>query len=260
MKPESWSKERARSFLDQDTVKAYRLRAPYPDETFRILRELIKDEPRHVLDVGCGTGAVARNILNFVDRVDALDPSAAMIEEGKKMPRGDSPKICWILGNAEDVELNPPYAQIVAAMSIHWLDWNVVMERFGRMLTPEGYFVIIYNSFGSLPWEEELRALRRRTRGYEYPRPTGAAGELEKAGLFTICGERETAPVIFRQKIEDYIEQFHSRSDMARVKMGTKAAAEFDKNLRELLTRYVSNDTMELKVHAQITWGKPVYS
>ncbi len=258
MKPDAWSKERAESFLDQDAVKAYRFRAPYPEETFQILHELLKDEPRHVLDVGCGTGAVARNILDFVDCVDALDPSAAMIEEGKKMLGGDSPKIRWILGRAEDADLNPPYAQIVAAMSIHWFDWNVVMKRFGNMLTPNGYLVILYNSFGSLPWEGELRELRHQTRGYEYPRPTIAAGELEKQGLFTICGEKKTAPMIFKQKIDGYIEQFHSRSDMARVKMGSAAADKFDSELRELLSHYIKGDTLRMEVHAQIVWGRPL--
>ncbi len=257
MKHESWSKERAESFLDRDAVKAYRHRAPYPDETFEILRELIKDEPRHVLDVGCGTGAVARNILDFVDCVDALDPSSAMIEEGKMMPGGNSPRIRWILGNAEDAVLDPPYAQIVAAMSIHWLDWNVVMPRFASTLTPNGYLAIIYNSFGTLPWEEDLRTLRRRTRGYEYPRPTTAPAELVKAGLFEICGEKKTAPEIFRQKVDDYIEQFHSRSDMARVKMGETAADEFDDELRSLLSRHVEGDMLQMEVRAQITWGRP---
>lgn len=258
MKPESWSQERAQSFLDKGTVKAYRLRAPYPEETFRVITELIEDEPRHVLDVGCGTGAVARNISRLVERVDALDPSVEMIEEGRRMPEGSNPKIRWIVGKAEDAELYPPYAQIVAAMSIHWLDWNVVMPRFASMLAPNGYLTIIYNSFGSLPWEEELKALRRRTRKYEYPRPTIAAAELVKAGLFEIHGEKKTAPEIFRQSVDDYIEQFHSRSDMARVKMGEAAADEFDNELRSLLSRHVRGNMLQMEVRAQITWGRPL--
>jgi hypothetical protein len=41
-------------FQDQSVVDRYHLRPTYPPETFTILGELIVDEPRAVLDVGCG--------------------------------------------------------------------------------------------------------------------------------------------------------------------------------------------------------------
>jgi len=44
-----------------------------------------------VLDIGCGTGFIARELADRVTHVDALDISPAMIEQGKRLPRGDAP-------------------------------------------------------------------------------------------------------------------------------------------------------------------------
>ena len=53
---------------------------------------MIADHPRTVLDLGCGTGYLARPLAPLVDRVDAIDISAAMIEEGKRLLGSDHPQ------------------------------------------------------------------------------------------------------------------------------------------------------------------------
>lgn len=89
---------------------------------FNVLVGLIAGEPRTVLDLGCGTGFIARPLAPRVDRVDAIDVSEAMIEEGKRLPGGDHPHLQWIVGRAEDVALHPPYALITAGDSLHWME------------------------------------------------------------------------------------------------------------------------------------------
>ncbi|HEY8862497.1 MAG TPA: class I SAM-dependent methyltransferase, partial [Candidatus Limnocylindria bacterium] len=93
-------------FRDTDVARAYRQRAPYPEETFAILESLLVD-PRTVLDAGAGTGALARRMLRFAKRVDAVDPSEAMIQEGRQLPGGTDPRLAWIKGTAEDAPLDP---------------------------------------------------------------------------------------------------------------------------------------------------------
>jgi len=259
-KPDIWDPRRAESFKDEDTVKAYRFRAPYPAETFQILSGLIADSARTVLDAGCGTGEIARNLIDLVDRVDAVDFSLPMIESGKKLPHGTHSNLNWICGKAEDATLNPPYSLITAGHSLHWLDWEVVMPRFAEMLIPNGCLAIVGNVFSPPVWEKELRALKVKYGGYSFLKPFDLGKELEKAGLFKRNGERETAPVIYSNSRDAYVEHFHSRSDMARITMGEEAAAGFDNDLRELLAEYVEGDTVEITLHARITWGKPVCS
>lgn len=64
-------------------------RAPFPPGVFSLLLELMADIPlRTVLDLGCGCGEIARELVPIVDRVDAIDFSAAMVSAGQRLPSG----------------------------------------------------------------------------------------------------------------------------------------------------------------------------
>jgi SAM-dependent methyltransferase len=86
----------AAQFQDAAVVAAYPTRPPYPPEVFEILAGLITIEPRVVLDVGCGTGDVARRLAPLVARVDAMDVSWRMIARGRTLLAGDAPNLRWI--------------------------------------------------------------------------------------------------------------------------------------------------------------------
>src|SRR5258708_38825403 len=120
-KPERFGTAYAEAFKDQRVVDFYRYRPPYPAEVFDILVALISDEPRSVLDVGAGSGDIARHLVGFVERVDAVDFSQNMIQNGKLLPNGDAPHLHWIYCKAEEVPLSPPYALITAETSNPWL-------------------------------------------------------------------------------------------------------------------------------------------
>ncbi|MGH2599050.1 MAG: class I SAM-dependent methyltransferase [Dehalococcoidia bacterium] len=98
----------ATAFHDPDVVAAYRHRPPYPEEVFAILTDLIAVAPRRVLDVGCGSGEIARALAGRVEHVDAVDVSPAMIETGKHLPGGNDPRLWRRCGAVEDTPLDPP--------------------------------------------------------------------------------------------------------------------------------------------------------
>ena len=52
--------------------------APYPKSD--ILRELSPGRLQPLLDLGCGTGATARELAPLAAKVDTLDLSSAMIQ------------------------------------------------------------------------------------------------------------------------------------------------------------------------------------
>lgn len=110
----------AEVFADVDVARTYRFREPYPAEIFTILEGLVR-EPRVILDIGAGSGALAREIVRFATRVDAIDPSAALIAEGRRLPHGDDQKLRWVSGTSEEAALNGPYGLITAGASIHWI-------------------------------------------------------------------------------------------------------------------------------------------
>ena len=72
-------------FADREVARLYRHRAPYPDELPTILNGLTV-APRRILDVGAGTGALARPMVAVPARVEAVDPPAARNRERRPRP------------------------------------------------------------------------------------------------------------------------------------------------------------------------------
>lgn len=256
-KPEYFGTYYAEAFKHHAVVDAYRYRPPYPKEVFDVLSHLMTDEPRTLLDVGAGSGDVARHCFMFAERIDAVDFSQSMIEQGKRLPNGNHPHLHWVYGKIEEVPLTPPYSLITAGSSIHWTQWSLAFPRFRRMLSPHGYLALLHRGILPMPWDEELRNLRvhfstRHDRGSAHVLP-----DLEAGGFFLKKGQKETAPVPFVQSLDDFIEGLHSRSGLAKERMGQDKAAAFDQQVRELILPYCEKGMLSLRVVGTVTWGIP---
>jgi ubiquinone/menaquinone biosynthesis C-methylase UbiE len=248
---------RVERFQDQSVVDRYHLRSTYPPETFTILNELIVDEPRVVLDVGCGTGNVARPLAEYVDRIDAVDLSLPMLERANTLPGGDSPKIRWRHGRTEDVELEPPYALVTAGESLHWMEWDVVLPRLARILTEHGVVAILHVEEQPVPWHEGYRQIEQRFTNNPAYEPFDWITELEKERLFQKLDTRETAPVSVTQAVEDYIAAKHARSILSLDTMTAEKATQFDTEMQALLLPFAQDGLLTFSVIGGIIWGKP---
>ena len=247
----------AERFQDQSVVDRYHLRPAYPPETFTILNKLIVDEPRAVLDVGCGTGNVARPLTEYVEHIDAVDLSLPMLERARALPGGYSPKVRWLHGRAEDVELEPPYALVTAGESLHWMEWDVVLPRFAQLLMPHGVLAIVHIVDQPVPWREGYFQIEQRFTNNPSYVPFDWIVELEKYGLFQKLGERETASVEVSQTVEDYIAAKHARSILSLDTMTTEQATQFDTEMQTLLLPYALDGLLTFSVVGGISWGKP---
>jgi SAM-dependent methyltransferase len=256
-KPEDFGIHYAEEFKSQQVVDAYRNRPPYPSEVFDILSRLITDEPRAVLDVGAGSGDLARHLVDFVERVDAVDFSQNMLARGKQLPNGNHPHLNWMYGRVEEVPLTPPYALITAGSSIHWTDWPVAFPRFRSLLTSNGHLALIYRRTLPMPWDDDLRKLHALFSTRRGSRSSKVAQELEIRGFFHPQGQTETAPIPFLQSIDDFIEGLHSRSSFSRQRMGSQLATDFDQQVRTILAPYAQNGMLSLRVIGTVTWGTP---
>ncbi|SRR5579859_6447745 len=257
-RPESHGERFVVRFQDQSVVDRYHLRPTYPPEIFAILNELIIDEPRTVLDVGCGTGNVARPLAEYVEHVDAVDMSFPMLARARTLPGGDSAKIHWLHGRAEDVELQPPYTLITAGESLHWMDWGVVLPRFAQLLTPHGVLAVVYIPDQPVPWREGYRQIVRRFTNNPTYVPIDMFAEWEKYQLFQKLGERKTAPVSMRQSVEDYIAAQHARSNLSLDSMTAEQAEQFHTEMQALLAPFAQDGLLTFSIVAGITWGKPL--
>ena len=257
-RPESHGEQYAVRFQHQSVVDRYHLRPTYPPETFAMLVDLIVDQPRVVLDVGCGTGNIARPLAEFVEHVDAVDWSLPMLERARHLPGGNSGKIRWLQGRAEEVEVQPPYALITAGESLHWMDWGVVLPRFARLLTANGVLVVLYFVDQPVPWHEgEIQIVRRSTTNPNYV-PIDLFAYFEQYGLLRKLGEQQTAPVPVQQTVVDYIAAQHARSSLSLEAMTDEHAAEFDSEMRTLLEPFAEDGLLSFSIVGGMTWGKPL--
>ena len=255
-KPKQYRPEYAEAFKYRSVAEAYRYRPPYPAEVFDILARLVTKEPRRVLDVGCGTGNIARHLVEHVGWVDAVDFSQNMIERGRQLPHGDHPRLRWLHGRIEDVVLEPSYALVTAGESLHWMDWNVVLPRFRELLVPEGYLAIVDVRTTPDPWSTlgTLIESYRTDGGYQ---PYNMVEELQRHGLLTEVHIQNTASVPFVQSIDEFIESYHSRSGFSRERMGAARAEAFDQEARSHLMNRYHDGIISLQTVGHIVWGVP---
>lgn len=257
-KPEHLNPKFAEHFTDTSVVEAYRLRPPYPPEAFDILASLMRGNSRRILDAGCGSGKLALGMLDYCENVDAVDFSAAMIEEGGRAERGGDAKINWICAPAETAPLSGPYSLIICGQSLPWMDWGVVMPRFADALEDRAFLAYSSIEFEPYEWESELAPLRRKYSLHPRVEEFDFLAELAGRGLFEFVGETRTAPVVFSQAVADYIESFHSAAGFSRERMSAAAAAEFDRAVGALVEKHGGGDRLETGIRAHIVWGYPL--
>jgi SAM-dependent methyltransferase len=248
------------SWGNRAVAASYRHRPSYPPQTFDLLAELITDDAPAVLDLGCGTGFITRPLAQRVQRVDAVDISAAMIEEGKRLPGGDHPGITWIVGRAEDVTLRPPYALVTTGDSLHWMQWGVVLPRLADALSAAGWLAIL-SADGTLVTEDPAvqQGILDLTERYStYSRPgVRLLDELERQGLFREEGRTETEATVLSQSVDEYVEAFHARVSLSWGRMTLDDAATFDASLKQLILDRVGDPVLQ-SVRASVAWGKPL--
>ncbi len=249
--------ELGRVFGDSEVASLYRHRPPYPSAVFDILARLVV-EPRRVLDAGAGTGALARGMLGFAARVDAVDPSAAMIAEGQRLPGGDDPRIRWLLGRAEDAPLDPPYGLITCGASLHWMDLDVVLPRFRALLAP-GARLAIVDTENEHPRaevrEDVLAVIRAYSPLKDHLGTKDLIDRLVSEGRLRIEGQVRTAPIPFEQSVDDFMRFLGSTSTLSSATLGARAR-EFERDVRAAFARH-GVDRLHYGVVGLVAWGQP---
>ena len=256
-KPAHLGPQYAAQFQDAAVAGAYHTRPPYPEAVFDLL-ESLSVEPRVALDVGCGTGDIARRLARRMQRVDGVDISAAMIGVGQRLPGGHAANLRWQVAGIEDATLSPPYGLVVAGESLHWMDWERTLPRLAAALAPTAPLVIVERAEQPAPWSADLlRLIVRYSTNKEF-QPYDLIEELERRGLFARIGTTTTAPEPFQQSVGDYIESIHSRNGFSRDRMAPADAAAFDAAVAALLAPHSPAGELALRIAATLCWGRPL--
>ena len=259
-KPSHLSAEFGEQFGDPQVAEAYVHRPAYSDDVLAVLRKLLSRQSRVVLDLGCGTGEIARRWVGDVDRIDVVDASDAMIAAGKASPNGRHANLHWFRCSAEEFTDPRKYDLVVAAESFHWFDWDAVVPCIRNALAEQGRLVLVDRESPNVPWHNDLtRLIARCSTNREY-QPYDLVTELHERGLFEAQSSTVTRPVDVRQSVEDYVESFHSRNGLTRARLGPRRASEFDRELNRVLTPHVRAGCIDFSFVISLTWGRPTSS
>jgi len=121
-------------------------RAGFPDSIFDRLAEFNVGLPEQALiDLGTGTGTLARGFALRGCNVIGVDPDPRMIEQAKKLDRRSKVRIRYMEAKAESTGIDGEGADVVTAGQCwHWFDRPRAIREVIRLLKPGGQLVIAY--------------------------------------------------------------------------------------------------------------------
>ncbi|MCB0106201.1 MAG: methyltransferase domain-containing protein [Caldilineaceae bacterium] len=121
-------------------------RAGFPPSLFERLAPYGIGEPgQQVVDLGTGTGTLARGFASRGCDVIGIDPAAAMLAEARRLADAAALTIDFRLGKAEATGLPAQSADVVSAGQCwHWFDRPAAAAEVARILRPSGKVVIAH--------------------------------------------------------------------------------------------------------------------
>jgi SAM-dependent methyltransferase len=127
-----------------------RYRAGFPDQFMETLREHgIGLAGQSILDLGTGTGTLARSFAQRSGRVIGLDHSRDMLEQARQLSRagdltGDL-DISYICATSHDTGLTSHSFDVISAGQCwHWFDKPATLAEVRRLLVPGGALLICH--------------------------------------------------------------------------------------------------------------------
>ena len=100
-----------------------------------------------ILDLGCGTGDLTHEIAMSGASVIGIDQSNTMIQQARKK----YPHITFIIGNAEELDMNQQFNVVFSNAALHWMkNPSKVTEGVYGILLPGGRFVAEFGGKGNV--------------------------------------------------------------------------------------------------------------
>ncbi|MEQ9240360.1 class I SAM-dependent methyltransferase [Roseovarius indicus] len=108
--------------------------------------------PAHALDIGTGTGTLARGLARIGLEVTGLDPSEELMAQATRLDAEEGVKVTYIKGAAESLPVgNAQFDLVTAGQCWHWFDRPRAAAEAARVLRPGGRCLIAHFDWLPLP-------------------------------------------------------------------------------------------------------------
>jgi SAM-dependent methyltransferase len=123
-----------------------RHRAGFPDSLFeRLATHGIGERGQSIVDVGTGTGSLARGFAHRGANVIGIDPAEAMLQRARELDAEEGVSVDYRVANAENTGLpGASFDAVGAGQCWHWFDRPRAAAEVARILKPAGILVIAH--------------------------------------------------------------------------------------------------------------------
>jgi SAM-dependent methyltransferase len=139
-RPENDAVKARRSGSFGAVASAYERFRPGPPPA--LIAWMLPDSARTVVDLGAGTGAMAKDLLGKVERVIAIEPDDRM----RGILATNLPEVTALSGSGESMPLETSSVDaVLASSSWHWMQADVALQEVARVLVPGGTLGVVWS-------------------------------------------------------------------------------------------------------------------
>lgn len=183
-----------------------RNRPSAPEEVVKILTNYLKDKPKLVVDVGCGTGLSSFIWLGAAEKIIGAEPNDDMrkVAESRLEENGAPPNLSFVKALSHQLGLPDESADLITcSQAFHWMEPKSTLKEFARILRPNGIFAAYdcdwpptcdwqleehYNRLYSLTEEHLSQLLSSDEKIHRWPKGEHLQ-QIQQSGLFSFTKE-----------------------------------------------------------------------